>query len=169
MADFEVFPLPETDHVTVGETAPDFTRPLVTDEGWRDVPLSELAAGGTVLLVFYPMDGGGKSIYTWTEIAERGWGNDDLSVVGLSISTPFDHVRFVEERDLPYALYSDPQNRVADSFGVVNDLHGMAGLEEPRPAVFLLDENLAVEYAWVASEWPENPPYDEIEDAIGRH
>lgn len=168
MADFAVYPLPPTDHVSEGETAPDFTRPLVTDEGWEDVALSVLVDGGHVLLVFYPMDGGGKSIYTWTEISDRDWGDGDLTVVGLSISTPFDHVRFIEERDLEYGLYSDPQNGVAEEYGVVHDLHGMEGMAEPRPAVFLLDEDLTVTYAWIASEWPETPPYDEIEGELAR-
>ena len=168
MADFPVYDLPQADPVAVGDPAPDFTRPLVTDEGWEDVALSDLAAGGGVLLVFYPMDGGGKSIYTWREIAGRDWGDDSLAVAGLSISTPFDHVRFIEDRDLQYPLYSDPQNGVADEFGVVHDLHGMAGMAEPRPAVFLLEEDLTVSYAWVASEWPETPPYDEIEDELAQ-
>lgn len=166
MADFPVYELGPASHPEEGETVSDFTRPLVTAEGWEDVALSELAADGSVLLVFFPMDGGGKSIYTWREISSRGWEDDDLTVVGLSISTPFDHVRFIEERDLDYALYSDPQNGVAETFDIAHDLHGMAGMAEPRPAMFLLDQNLTVAYAWVATEWPETPPYDEVEDAL---
>lgn len=166
MADFPVYELDPADHASEGEAVPDFTRPLVTAEGWEDVALSELAGDGSVLLVFFPMDGGGKSIYTWREITRRGWGDEDLTVVGLSISTPFDHVRFIEERDLDYALYSDPQNEIAEAFGIVHDLHGMTGMAEPRPAMFLLDEDLTVSYAWVATEWPETPPYDEVEHEL---
>jgi peroxiredoxin len=162
----DVVDLGETDHVALGETAPDFTRPLVTADGWENVSLSDLAADGRVLVVFYPLNWGGKSMYTWNEIRDRGWGGDDLTVVGVGISQPFDHVRFVESRGMDYALFSDPQNGVAEAYGVVHDLDGMAGVSEPRPAMFLVGEELTVEYAWVATEWPETPPYDEVEAAF---
>jgi peroxiredoxin len=42
----------------------------------------------------------------------------------------------------------------------------MTGISEPRPAVFLLESDLTVRYAWAASEWPDFPDYDAIEAAI---
>jgi peroxiredoxin len=158
--------LPPTDHVDVGDAAPDFTRPLVSAEGWEDTSLSELAAGRRVLLVFYPLNWGGKSVYTWNEIRDRDWGGENCAVVGVGISQPFDHVRFIEAREMDYALFSDPQNGVAEAYGVVHDLDGMTGVSEPRPAIYLLDGALTVEYAWVAEEWPETPPYDAVEAAL---
>nr|WP_246084366.1 redoxin domain-containing protein [Salinadaptatus halalkaliphilus] len=159
--------LPPSDHPVAGEHAPDFTRPLVTDEYWENVSLSALArdAGG-VLLVFSPLNWGGKSIYWWDELQARSWDGDDLAVVGIGVSQPFDHQRFIVDRDLEYPLYSDPGNDVATRYDLVHDLDGMAGLEEPRPAIFLLEDDLTVDYAWVATEWPETPPYDELEAAI---
>lgn len=164
--DLEVVQFAPSDHPTVGETAPEFTRPLVTAESWSDVPLSELVDDGAVLLVFYPLNWGGKSIYWWREIQRREWGGNGVEVVGIGVSQPFDHQRFIEHRDLPYPLYSDPGNGVAEAYDVVHDLDGMAGVSEPRPAAFLIDENRTVEYVWVADEWPETPPYDEIEAAM---
>jgi len=182
MPDFEVASLPETDHVEAGELAPDFTRPLVGDEFWEDAALSELTDDGPVLLVFHPMDGAFPATYVWNEIRDREWGSEaqrasdasgdaasdgrDLTVVGLSISDPYSHKRLIEERGIDYRLFSDPQNGVAEEYGVVHDLDGMAGVSEPRPAVFLLDEDRTVEYAWVAQQWPDFPDYDEIEAAI---
>jgi glutaredoxin-dependent peroxiredoxin len=149
-----------------GETAPEFTRPLVTAEGWEDRSLSDLVAEtGRVLLFFTPLGWGGKSLYWWGEVGRRGWG-DDLAVVGVSIGQPFDHQRFVESRERPYPLFSDPANGVAEAYDVVHDLDGMTGVSEPRPALFLVGEDRTVEYAWVACEWPEVPPFDEIEAAI---
>ena len=55
---------------------------------------------------------------------------------------------------------------IAEQYDIVNDLDGMSGISEPRPAVFLLDEDRAVEYSWVADEWPAFPDYDELDDAI---
>nr|WP_202932680.1 redoxin domain-containing protein [Halorussus salinus] len=167
MVDFEVVSLPDTDHVDVGDTAPDFTRPLVNDEFWEDAALSELTAEGPVLLVFFTMDGAFPATYMWNEIRDRAWEADgDLTIVGLSISDPYAHKQLIEERGMDYRLFSDPQNGVAEEYGIGHDLDGMAGVSEPRPAVFLLDDERTVEYAWVADEWPDFPDYDEVEDAI---
>jgi peroxiredoxin len=166
--DFEVIDLPEADPIAEGETAPDFTRPLVGPEFWEDRSLSELTSGGPVLLVFHPMDGAFPATYVWKEIRERGWG-EHVQVVGLSISTPYAHEDLIRERGLAegdYALFSDPGNGVAEAYGIVNDLDGMAGIEEPRPAVYLLREDRTVEYAWVAEQWPDFPEYDAVEAAI---
>lgn len=190
--DFEVVDLPPADHPEVGEQAPDFERPLVNAEYWEDTALSGLTAEGPVLLLFHTMDGAFPTTYMWNEVRDRGWGqseaersaasedasgdsgaasrgHDDLTVVGLSVSTPYEHKTTIAERDIEdtdYRLFSDPQNGVAEDYGIVNDLDGMAGVSEPRPAVFLLDGERVIQYAWVAEEWPDFPDYDAVEAAI---
>lgn len=154
----------ESDHPCVGEVAPDFVRPLVNDEYWEDTALSELTANGPVVLVFHSMDGAFPGTYIWKEIHDRGWDEEfDVTFVGLSISTPTEHRQFIEERQIDAQLFSDPQNGVAMTYDIVNDLDGMAGVSEARPAVFLLDEERIVQYTWVAKEWPELPNYNDIE------
>lgn len=160
---FDVVDLPEADHLEEGDTAPDFTRPLVNEEFWEDRSLSSLTDEGTVLLVAFPMDGAFPATYVWNEIRDREWGDDNCTVVGVSISTPYEHKSFIGEREMRYELFSDPNAGVAESYGIENDLDGMAGVTEHRPAVFLIDEDRTVEYAWVAEEWPDFPNYDEIE------
>jgi glutaredoxin-dependent peroxiredoxin len=167
MVGFDVVELGPANHPEVGETAPDFTRPLVNDEFWEDASLSDVTADGPTLLVFHSMDGAFPATYIWNELRERAWDDDhDLRIVGLSISTPYEHKTLVEERGIEYRLFSDPSNEVAERYDISHDLDGMTGISEPRPAVFLLDENRTIEYAWVAAEWPEFPEYDEIERAI---
>ncbi|MFB6189939.1 MAG: redoxin domain-containing protein [Halapricum sp.] len=163
--DFDVVDLGPADHVEAGDTAPDFTRPLVTDEYWEDVALTELLDDGPVVLVAHPMAGSFPATYVWQALPSREWG--DCQVVGLSIATPYAHKRLIEERDLgdEYRLYSDPGNGVAEAYGIAHDLDGMAGVAEPRPAAFVVDTDRTVEYAWVAEEWPDFPPYDELEAA----
>jgi peroxiredoxin len=167
MVEFDVVDLPETDHVAAGDTAPDFERPLVNDEYWSDVTLSELTDDGPVLLVFYPMDGSFPATYVWNELRDRELG-ELLTVVGLSISTPYAHKRLIEERKMDYRLFSDPANGVAEAYGIAHDLDGMAGVSEPRPATYLIDEDRTVDYAWVAREWPDFPDYDELESEVRR-
>jgi len=161
MVEFDVVDLPDADHVAEGDTAPEFTRPLVNDEFWADASLSELTDDGPVCLVFYPMDGAFPATYIWNELRDRELG-DLLTVVGISISTPYAHKRLIEEREMAYDLFADPANGVAEAYGVAHDLDGMAGISGARPATFLIDEDRTVQYAWVAEEWPDFPPYDDL-------
>ncbi len=165
MVDFDVVELDATDHPEVGEEAPDFTRPLVDSEVWEDVSLSSLLEDGPLVLLFHPMDGAFPATYIWNEVRDRGW-TDEIDVIGLSISTPYEHKQLIEERSIGARLFSDPQNGVAETYDIVNDLDGMAGISEPRPAAFVIDEEGTVQYAWVAEEWPDFPEYDAIEAAI---
>ena len=162
---FDVVDLPETDHVAEGDTAPDFTRPLVTDEYWTDVALSELTAEAPVVLVFYTMDGAFPATYMWNELRDRAFNEYDTTTVGVSISTPYEHRSLIEERGMAFDLFSDPANAVASEYGIAHDLDGMAGISEPRPAAFVVDTDRTVQHAWVADEWPEFPDYDELEAA----
>jgi peroxiredoxin len=165
--DFDLVVLPDADHPEVGDTAPEFTRPLVNREFWEDVSLSTLVDSGPVLLLFHPMDWAPTAINLWTEVRARDWDDAfDVTVVGVSISTPYDHKRFLNERELDYELFSDPTNTLAEAYGVVHDLDGMTAVAEPRPAAFLLHADRSVLYAWAAEEWPAYPDYDAIEAAL---
>ena len=166
MMEFDVVSLEHTDHPDIGESAPDFTRPLVTEEFWEDRTLSKLADGGRLVLVFTPMTGSFLAEYAWNEIRDRGWDEFDATVVGVTVSTPYAASRFLDEQDLPFALFSDPSNEVAARYGVEHDLDGMAGVSEPRLAVFVLESDLTVEETWVATEWPEFPDYDDLENTL---
>ncbi|RDI71622.1 redoxin domain-containing protein [Halopelagius longus] len=168
MPDFEVVELPEPDAPAVGEDAPDFTRPLVNDEYWQDASLSELTEEGPVLLVFHPADGAFPSTYVWNELRDRGV-PEQLTTVGVSISSPYEHKTFLEQRDVDARLFSDPNADVAAKWGIENDLDGMAGVTEHRPAAFVVDEERTVQYKWIAAEWPDFPDYDELEDAVAEH
>ncbi len=164
----KVTELEETDHVEEGETAPDFTRPLVTAELWEDVALSDLLADGPVLLLFHPMDGAFPTTYVYNALKDRSILDGPAQVVGVTISTPYDHQKTIERRGIEAArgLYSDPTNAIADTYGVAHDLDGMEGIAEPRLALFLIDEDRTVSFTWVAEAWPQFPDYDALEDAL---
>ncbi len=163
---FDVVDLPQTAHPTAGDLAPEFTRPLVGTEFWEDRSLSTVVDGPTLLLI-HPMDGAFQTTYLYNEIDDRGW-TDQLDVYGLSISTPYEHKRLLDERGEGVRVFSDPSATVIETYGAAHDIDGMAGITEARPAVFLLNSDRVVTYAWVATEHPAFPEYDELDAAIGR-
>lgn len=167
MSESDLVRLPETDHLDIGNTMHDFTRPLVSATHFEDVSLSDLTASTPVLLVCYPMDGAILCPYFWNRIRDRNWSSiDSVTVVGVSISSPYEHRTFIEERGIDVKLFSDPAAGLAREFGIEHELDGMTGVVEHRPAVFLVDSSHEVQYAWVCEDWPSFPPYDEIEAAI---
>lgn len=162
--DFDVVELGSAPHPEAGDMAPDFTRPLVTDEYWEDTSLSAVCAeDGPTVLIFHAMDGAFPATYLWNAIRDRAW-HEHATVVGLSISTPYAHKRLLDERDIAgdYRVFSDPANDVAEAYGIDMELDGMAGVAEPRPAIFVLDSDRTIEYAWVGEEWPAFPDYDAV-------
>lgn len=167
MPEFDVVELGPTDHVESGSEAPDFTRPLVTDEYWEDRTLTDYTADGRTILVFTPMIGSFLAKYVWDELDERGWDDLEEQVVGVSASTPYGISQFLDENDLPFGIFADPGNEIADSYGIAHDLDAMAGISESRLAFVAIDTDQTIDAIWVTTEWPEFPDYDELEEHLG--
>jgi peroxiredoxin len=88
-------------------------------------------------------------------------------VIGVSISTPYEHREFQREWTgfERFRFLSDPDCGIGEAYGATHDLDGMA-ITEHRPAVFVIDTDGTVRYAWTAEEYPAFPPYDEVEAAV---
>jgi thioredoxin-dependent peroxiredoxin len=102
--------------LAIGDTAPEFE---LKDDAGQTVRLSDLLAGGPLVLYFYPAD------FTPTctreacmfrdahqELAARG-----LRVVGVNASRRQTHARFRARLGLPFILLSDPERTAARSYG----------------------------------------------------
>lgn len=168
MPAFDVVELGPPDAPEPGEEAPTFTRPLVTDEFWEDRSLESVIADGDgrAVLAFTPMIGSFVAEYVWTTLRDREWDEIDVPVYGVSVATPYAISGFLDEHDVPFGVFADPANDVAVEYGIAHDLDGMTGVSEPRLAFFALEDD-AVADAWVATEWPEFPDYDDLEDRFG--
>jgi peroxiredoxin len=104
----------------VGDIAPDFTLPSTRGE----VTLSELAAQGPVLLVFYPGDD--------TPVCTRQLCNyrDSLDVfdklgvqvVALNPQSLDSHQRFAQKHELPFPVASDAGGAVCRAYGATGIL-----------------------------------------------
>ena len=106
----------------VGETAPDFS--LKDGEG-REWKMSD-QLGKTVVLLFYPGDE--TPVCTrqlcsvrdnWEAYRETG-----AEIVGISTDSEESHKRFVEKRELPLRLLSDPKAEVSKLYGASSWLPG---------------------------------------------
>lgn len=112
--------------LTLGDLAPEFE---LKDHGGTIRRLSELRAGGPVVLFFYPKDE--TAICTkeacgfrdeHARFLERG-----AQVVGISRDSVESHAAFRNHHQLPFLLLSDPGGKVADLFCVKKTLGLLSG------------------------------------------
>jgi peroxiredoxin Q/BCP len=104
-----------------GDKAPDFE---LSDDGGKKVRLSDLLAGGPVVLYFYPGDF--TPVCTreacfvrdhHAELAARG-----VRVYGVNSASAESHARFREQHGLPFPLLVDPDKKAIRAYGASGPL-----------------------------------------------
>ena len=149
--------------VSVGDMAPDFTAPLANGDV-AEVTLSEAVAEGPVLLAFFP--GAFTSVCSHemetfddrlAEFADAG-----VTVYGVSIDTPFAQNAFREELGLGFDLVSDSNRDIVDAYDVAMDFTALGVYNLAKRAVFVVDTDRTVTYAWVSDDPGVEPDYDEV-------
>ena len=155
----------------VGDSAPDFTAPLVSPErGVEDVSLDSLLDDRPVLLCFYTNDFSPDCIDEWCSFRDYQWfsTSDQVQVVGISKSRASTHRRFIDYLDLTFPLFADTDLSVADAFDVSYRTFKL--FPRARRSCFLLDEDRTVRYRWIGTH-PLDPTRDtpdvyEVHEAI---
>ncbi|MFB1005185.1 MAG: peroxiredoxin [Candidatus Poseidoniaceae archaeon] len=126
-----------------GEKAPDFTLPSSKEES---VSLSDYD-GKWKVVFFYAKDGSPtckRGCLTFKEQFELFQSlTPSVEVIGISQDSIEDHRRFKEELELPFALLSDPDRKVAEAFGVPMFLGRF-----PAKSSFLIGPDRTVHYCY---------------------
>jgi len=73
----------------------------------------------------------------------------NIVVIGISPDTPETQKKFDQKHDLGFSLLSDPDHKIAESFGVWGEkkMYGKSFMGIIRSS-FLIDENGNIENAW---------------------
>jgi peroxiredoxin len=147
--------------VSVGQKAPDFSLP---DTEKKVRSLSEFKGKKTVL-AFFP--GAFTGVCTKEMCALR----DSMSrlnelnahVVGISVDSPFANKAFAEKNNLQFPLLSDfTRNTIQRYAGIHEEFAGVKGYTASKRAVFVLDKEGTIKYAWISENPAVEPPYDEV-------
>lgn len=147
--------------IAAGEPAPDFT---LRDQDGEAVSLSDFR-GKKVLLVFYPFDfspvcSDQLSLYQEVkpELESKG-----LTLVGISVDSPYAHKAFQEKAGIDTTLLSDfePKGEVCRAYGSYLD-----GLGFANRTLVLVDEEGTVSWAYEAPTPGEFPGPNVIFDAL---
>jgi len=153
--------------VSTGDTAPTFTATLGTAEH-ESFDLADHLGDGPVVLAFFP---GAFTPPCRNEMLALQEHLDDFhdagaTVLGVSADSPFSQGAFREEHGLEFDLVSDMGGDAIRAYDLEMDipdlgLHGIA-----NRAVFVLDDDGAVTYSWVADDPTNEPDYDAVLDAV---
>lgn len=149
-----------------GDTVPDFK---LYDTERKERSLREFLGGKTVL-AFYPGAFTGVCTKEICRLRDSMTTFNALkaNVVGISVDSPFANKGFAEVNGIGFPLLSDFDRRVSKELAGIYDGFGFVpGYTASKRSVFVLDGKGVVRYAWVTENPGEEPPYAEIERALG--
>jgi glutaredoxin-dependent peroxiredoxin len=151
--------------IQVGNKAPDFT---LFDTEKKSRALSEFR-GKKVVLAFYPGAFTGvctKEMCAFRDTMEK-FNGFNTQVVGISVDAPFANKAFATQNNLQFPLLSDYSREVIRQYcGVHDDFAGLKGYTASKRAVFIVDGNGIVKYAWISEDPGIEPEYDAISVAL---
>jgi peroxiredoxin len=151
--------------VKVGDKAPDFS---LFDTEKKTRTLKEFLGKKTVL-AFYPGAFTGvcdKEMCTFRD-SLSALNNLNAQVVGISVNDPFSNKGFATVNRLTFPLLSDLARQAAKTYaGVHENFAGVTGHTVSKRAVFILDGNGIVKYAWISEIPATEPNYNEITKAL---
>lgn len=144
----------------VQEKAYDFA---LSDADGKIVHLSDFL-GKKVVLYFYPKDntpGCTKQACAFKASYDY-FLQHDIVLIGISKDSARSHVNFAQKYELPFILLSDPDNKIAEAYGIVKEkkLYGKSFMGVVR-STFIIDENGYVEKVMEKVK-PDTNPADVI-------
>lgn len=146
-----------------GMRAPTFTLQGATRDGPLAAPFDlALQRGRVTVLAFYPQNFTSGCTAEFQTFRDRGADifGEGVTVVGISIDSVASHVAFAQSINLPYALLTDPDLRVAKLYGSAGD-RGYA-----RRTVYVIGKDGKVAYRNLRFVALDPKAYDDLQNAV---
>lgn len=157
--------------IRVGQEAPDFTLPGAAAGTIEAHGLSEYTEHDwTVILVFYPFDFHPACTDQWCSLRDADWLTllDDVVVLGVGTDAAYAHREYAAQHNIQFPLLSDTNGEISRAYGVLDaDFEGHRDV--PKRAVFVVDADHTVQFAWSASGPEDQPNLDSLRKATNCH
>lgn len=151
--------------INTGVKAPSFT--LLNHK--REPVSLDSFKGKKVVLAFFPAAFTGvceKEMCAFRDSLAK-LNNVDASVLGISVDAPFSNAAFAEKNHLNFPLLSDYTRSAVTAYNVaLNDFAGMTGYTASKRAVFVVDREGNVAYAWEGPNPGVEPDYAAVTKAV---
>ena len=154
--------------VSTGDTAPAFTAPLATGD-IEEFDLEGSLDEAPLVLAFFPGAFTSVCSHEMSTFQDRleEFQDAGASVYGVSVDSPFALNEFRDKLDLTFDLVSDADKEVVDAYDVSMDFEALGVHDVAKRAVFVVDSEGTVTYAWVSDDPGVEPDYDEVLEAAG--
>jgi len=154
--------------VEVGDDAPDFTAPLANGDV-STFTLSEHLDETPVVLAFFPGAFTSTCSHELSTFQDRLAELDDAgaTIYGISVDLPYALNEFRDQLGLSFGLLSDTDHELLDAYDVSMAFDHVGIERVAKRAVFVVDADGTVSYAWVSDDPGLEPDYDAVFDAVG--
>jgi peroxiredoxin len=152
----------------IGTKAPDFSLSTKTEEGPKQVRLSDNFGKKNTLLLFFPMAFTGTCTTEMCGVSMdlSVYGSLNATVYGISGDNPFAQEAWAQKEKITVPLLSDYEHNVARAYGVAYDCFlpqmnlGMSGV--PKRAVFIVDRSGIIQYAEMNEDARALPNFEKV-------
>jgi peroxiredoxin len=155
--------------IASGTRAPDFTLKTSTEEGLKDVKLSDNFGKRQTLILFFPLAFTGVCT---TEMCDVTGGLSEyaglnVAVYAISVDSPFAQAAWAKQNKITVTLLSDLNKKTAADYGVI--FPGLAGIGDTAArAAFVVGADGVVKYAEQTATPKDLPNFAAIKAAIAR-
>lgn len=154
--------------LTDGDEAPAFTAPLANGDIGSFSLSAALDSEAPVVLAFFPGAFTSVCSHEMRNFEER---LDKLAdaggtLYGVSTDSPFVLNEFRDQLSLSFDLVSDINREIIEAYDLVTKFESLGIEEIAKRAVFVVDSDSTVTYAWVSDDPGVEPDYDEVLAAI---
>lgn len=88
-------------------------------------------------------------------------------LVILDVDSPFVNKAYAEANKITFPILSDYSRQTIAAYGGLHEnFAGLTGYSAPKRAVFVIDRNRTVQFAWISENPGALPPFDEIKQAL---
>lgn len=154
--------------VSEGDTAPTFTATVASDDV-EPFDLEDRLGDGSVVLAFFPGAFTPPCSNEMVALQERydEFADAGATLVGISADSAFSANAFREEHGIEFDLVSDMSRGAIDAYDLRIDIEELGLLGVANRAVYVLDGDGTVTYAWEADDPTTEPDYGELLAAVG--
>lgn len=152
-----------SDLLKVGDAAPDFD---VKSSKGEPLKLADFRGKKNVVLYFYPKDE--TPVCTKEACGFRDMYEDltaaDTQIIGVSPDSDSSHEQFAKKQRITFPLVSDPQKKLAASYGATGGILGLVGMLKRVTYVIGKDGKVA---AVVQNMFSADAHFDAVKNALG--
>jgi len=148
-----------------GSAAPTFALPGIVDGAQREVDLADYVGDGILILAFYPADFNPAATDDSCDLTELDLFTmqRDVDIFAVSPDSVFSHRAFADEYSLSIPLLADTHGEAIDAYDVRDEASDQLLAER---AVFVVDQDGVVQYAWSTTDLEERPDVDAVREAV---